>query len=83
MTNTTTFQIVPLLFKRRHQFFQSANTCGAMHWRQSLSPARDNPGPNMGAICNRDIFLPLLGFESESFGMTAQHSTVRAKGLNH
>ena len=49
----------------------------------SLSPARDNPGPNMGAICNRDIFLPLLGFESGSFGMTAQRSTDRAKGLNH
>ena len=37
--------IVPLIFKSPPQLFGSANTCGAMYWRQSLSTARDNQVP--------------------------------------
>ncbi|XP_062605105.1 uncharacterized protein LOC134266915 [Saccostrea cucullata] len=36
--------------------FWSADACGVKFWGQSLSPAREHPGPNVGAKFNRDKY---------------------------
>lgn len=40
----------PLLGRSSPWLFQNANTCEAKYWRQSLSPTREYPGPNVRLI---------------------------------
>lgn len=52
-----------------------------------FSPARENPGPNLGARCNSDSYTCIVSAEgvklSGSSGTPVKHSADWPKGLTH